>query len=70
MDKNKALAVLVEAVMIAQKRGAFELKEAKILAEAVEVFTAPAEQLPAGTVASPAEYQPEPKPEGEAPANG
>ncbi len=75
-DKNKALATIIEAVLLAQKRGAFELKEAKIIAEAVEQFTTPApvaeQNTPVtGAVASPAEYQPEPKKEGgETPTNG
>lgn len=38
MDNQKALEVLVQAVQIAQQKGAFNLQEAKIIAEAVEVF--------------------------------
>lgn len=39
MDTKKALEILVQSVTIANKRGAFELPESKIIAEAVEVFT-------------------------------
>ena len=38
MDSKKALEILVQSVTIANKRGAFELAESKIIAEAVEVF--------------------------------
>jgi hypothetical protein len=39
MDTKKALETIVQGVMIANKRGAFELAESKVIAEAVEVFT-------------------------------
>ena len=43
MDQNQALNTLVQAVNLAQQRGAFNLKEAALLANAVQVFT-PAEE--------------------------
>jgi len=39
MDNQKALSILIQAVQLANKAGAFELKDAKIIAEAVEFFT-------------------------------
>tara|TARA_R110002020_G_scaffold18560_5_gene64615 strand:+ start:43 stop:228 length:186 start_codon:yes stop_codon:yes gene_type:complete len=39
MDQNQALNTLVQAVNLAQQRGAFNLKEAAVLANAVQVFT-------------------------------
>ena len=42
MDQNQALNTLVQAVNLAQQRGAFNLKEAAVLANAVQVFTPPA----------------------------
>jgi len=39
MEKNQALNILVQAVNIAQKRGAYDLKEASAIAAAVSVFT-------------------------------
>ena len=44
MDQNQALNTLVQAVNLAQQRGAFNLKEAAVLANAVQVFTPPAEE--------------------------
>ena len=44
MDQNQALNTLVQAVNLAQQRGAFNLKEAAVLSSAVEVFTPPAEE--------------------------
>ena len=41
MDQNQALNTLVQAVNLAQQRGAFNLKEASVLASAVEVFMPP-----------------------------
>lgn len=38
MDKQQALKVLISAAQTATKRWAFELAEAKVIAEAVEVF--------------------------------
>lgn len=38
MDTNKALQILVQAVQLAQSKGAYTLDEAKILAEAIAVF--------------------------------
>ena len=39
MNQNIALNTLVQGVVVAQKRGAYDLKEASVLAEAVAVFT-------------------------------
>ncbi len=44
MDQNQALNTLVQAVNLAQQRGAYNLKEAAVLASAVQVFTPPAEE--------------------------
>jgi hypothetical protein len=41
---DQALQVLVNAVQVANKRGAYELQESKAIAEAVEVFTNPTDQ--------------------------
>jgi hypothetical protein len=39
MNQQQALEVLVNAVKVAQRRGAFELEETPIIAEAVKVFS-------------------------------
>ena len=39
MDQNQALSVLVQAVNVAQSRGAYSLKEAGTIAQAVAVFS-------------------------------
>jgi len=39
MEQNTALQTLVQAVQVATKRGAFELAETPVIAEAVAVFT-------------------------------
>ena len=39
MEQNQALNVLVQAVNVAQKRGAYKLDEANVIAQAVSVFT-------------------------------
>ena len=39
VDQNVALTTLVQGVTIAQKRGAYDLKEASVLAESVAAFT-------------------------------
>ena len=44
MDQNQALTTLVQAVNLAQQRGAFNLKEASMLASAVEVFMPPSSE--------------------------
>lgn len=76
MQQDKALELLVQAVLLAQKRGAFELGEAKILADAVEAFTKkttqPANEVKTttqtdGSVESPKEYLPETKDNGTEP---
>lgn len=38
-DQNQALNVLVQAVRLAQKRGAYELEETELILKAVKVFT-------------------------------
>jgi len=47
MNNEKAIGILIGAVQIANKRGAYELAESKIISEAVEFFgvkpTAPTE---------------------------
>jgi len=44
MDNQKALNILVQAVKMAQlKGGVYTLEDAKVIAEAVEVFVKPAE---------------------------
>lgn len=40
MKPNEALEVLVKAANVAQSKGAFNLSEAKVVAEAIESFTA------------------------------
>jgi hypothetical protein len=44
METKKALEILIQSVTIANKRGAFELAESKIIADAVEVFIKKDEQ--------------------------
>lgn len=39
MDTQKALGVLIEAVKLATKRGAFELGEIEIILDAVKSFS-------------------------------
>lgn len=39
MDINKAVTILVQAVELATQKGAYSLKEAKLIAEAVEFVT-------------------------------
>lgn len=39
MDAKQALQILLDSVIAANRRGAFELAESKVIAEAVEVFT-------------------------------
>lgn len=39
MEQNQALQVLISAVNIAQSKGAFTLQEAKVISDAIEVFT-------------------------------
>jgi len=41
MDTQKAISILIQAVQLANKSGAFELKEAKLIAEAVEFLINP-----------------------------
>ena len=42
MEQNQALNVLVTAVNLAQKRGAYNLQEAAAISAAISVFTEPA----------------------------
>lgn len=44
--EQKALNTLISAVQVATKRGAFELSETKLIAEAVDVFTKQPEEAP------------------------
>ena len=44
MDQNQALNTIVQGINVAQQRGAFNLKEASVLADAVEVFVPPPEE--------------------------
>lgn len=37
-NQNKALEVLVQAIKLAQKRGAFELEETELILKAIRVF--------------------------------
>ena len=46
MTQNEALQVLIQAVQVAQQKGAFTLQDAKVLAEAVEVFQPKKEEEP------------------------
>jgi len=39
MTHQEALDILVQSVRVANKRGAFELEESSIIAEAIKVFT-------------------------------
>lgn len=45
MDNQQALQVLVNAVQIANTKGAYTLQESKTIADAVDVFTKPKEQI-------------------------
>ena len=42
LDQQQALNVLVQAAQLAQKRGAFDLNEAGVVASAVNTFMPPA----------------------------
>ena len=45
MEQNQALNVLAQAVRIAQRRGAYNLEEAKAIATAVSVFATQPENI-------------------------
>mgnify|MGYP003498870785 CR=1 FL=1 len=45
MEQNKALQLLVEAVGLAQKRGAYSLDEIAIILPAIRVFTVKKEEV-------------------------
>lgn len=53
MKPNDALEILVKAVAIAQSKGAFNLAEAKIVAEAVEAFSQKPTEVPAASEPAP-----------------
>lgn len=59
MKPNEALEILIKAVGIAQSKGAFNLAEAKIVCEAVEVFSKK-EEAPATPVSTEEEKAPLP----------
>ena len=44
MNQNEALNLLVQAVNLAQQKGAYSLQEAAAIADAVQTFTPPQEQ--------------------------
>ena len=44
MDQNEALNLLVQAVNLAQQKGAYSLQEAAAIAQAVQTFTPSQEQ--------------------------
>lgn len=39
MTQEQALGLLIQGITVAQAKGAFNLQEAKLLAEAIEIFT-------------------------------
>jgi len=43
MDQQQAILVLVQAAQLAQSKGVFSLQEAGLVAQAVAVFSPPAE---------------------------
>ena len=44
MEQNEALNLLVQAVNLAQQKGAYSLQEAAAIAQAVQTFTSSQEQ--------------------------
>ena len=42
LTQDQALSVLIQAVRVAQSKGAFTLEDAKVIAEAVAIFAPPA----------------------------
>lgn len=54
MDTKQALEILIQAVHKANKLGAFELAESKVVAEAVEVFVKKPETNGTNTDTAPA----------------
>jgi hypothetical protein len=46
LDNQKALQILINAVQMANTKGAFTLQDSKVIAEAVEFFMKPAETKP------------------------
>ena len=55
MNQNEALNLLVQAVNLAQQKGAYSLQEAAAIAQAVQTFTPPQEQAMADVAAELAE---------------
>ena len=53
MNQQQALEVLINAVKVAQKRGAFELEETPMIFQAVTIFMPP--QTPQSNVGNSAE---------------
>jgi hypothetical protein len=49
MNQNEALNVLVQAVNVAQSKGAYSLQEAAVITEAVSTFISTDAVLPAAT---------------------
>lgn len=45
MDTQKALNILINAVQVANTKGAFTLQDSKVIAEAVEIFTKPTSEV-------------------------
>ena len=43
--QQQALQILIEGVVLAQSRGAYKLKEASQLSEAIDFFTVPAAEV-------------------------
>lgn len=39
MEQKEALILLIRGIMLAQKRGAYELREAEMLSQAVKTFS-------------------------------
>lgn len=50
--QEQALSVLVQAVKIAQKAGAFTLEDAEVVAKAVKVFAKPSDEVKSEVAAS------------------
>lgn len=48
MTQEQALQVLIQAAQLAQSKGAFTLQEAGIVAQAIETFSKPVEEVKTG----------------------
>ena len=44
MNQQQAIQILINSVQLANTKGAFQLAESKVIAEAVELFTKPAQE--------------------------